>query len=80
MHPTEDLRIRAMSPIVAPEDLKRVFPLTSAAAELVSRSRKEIQDVIHRCGRRLLAVVGLCSVHDAPGPLRRPANRVTGAE
>ncbi|MFU8858585.1 MAG: 3-deoxy-7-phosphoheptulonate synthase [Deferrisomatales bacterium] len=69
MHPTEDLRIRAMSPIVAPEDLKRVFPLTPDAAAFVSRSREAILDVLYGRSPRLLAVVGPCSIHHADAAL-----------
>jgi len=64
MKSTEDLRVRAMSPIVAPEDLKRVFPLTDASSEFVARSRKQILELLYGRDRRLLAVVGPCSVHD----------------
>ncbi len=69
MKPTEDLRIRAVSPIVAPEDLKRVFPLTEAAAETVSRARQQIQDLLYGRDRRLMAVVGPCSLHDPAATL-----------
>ncbi len=69
MKTTEDLRVRAMSPIVAPEDLKRVFPLTDAAAEFVAASRRQIQDLLYGRDRRLLAVVGPCSIHDAAAAL-----------
>jgi 3-deoxy-7-phosphoheptulonate synthase len=53
-----------MLPIIAPEDLKRVFPLTETAAEFVSRSRQQIVDLMHGKDRRLMAVVGPCSIHD----------------
>jgi 3-deoxy-7-phosphoheptulonate synthase len=69
MHATEDLRVRAMSPIVAPEDLKRVFPLTAGAAEFVAGSRRQIQDLLYGRDRRLMAVVGPCSVHDPAAAL-----------
>jgi 3-deoxy-7-phosphoheptulonate synthase len=64
MKTTEDLRVRAMSPIVAPEDLKRVFPLTETAADFVTHSRKQIQDLLYGRDRRLMAVVGPCSIHE----------------
>ncbi len=65
MKATEDLRVRAMSPIVAPEDLKRVFPITDAAADFVARARRQILDMLYGRDRRLMAVVGPCSIHDA---------------
>lgn len=66
---TEDLRVRALSPIIAPEDLKRVFPLTEGAAATVSRARQEIQDLLYGRDRRLMAVVGPCSLHDPAATL-----------
>jgi 3-deoxy-7-phosphoheptulonate synthase len=65
MKTTEDLRVRAMSAIVAPEDLKRVFPLTEAASDFVTGARARIQDLLYARDRRLMAVVGPCSIHDA---------------
>lgn len=54
-----------MSPIVAPEDLKRVFPLTDSASDFVTAARRQIQDLLYGRDRRLMAVVGPCSIHDA---------------
>ncbi|GAB4275283.1 MAG: 3-deoxy-7-phosphoheptulonate synthase [Deferrisomatales bacterium] len=66
---TEDLRVRALSPIVAPEDLKRVFPLTEEAAEFVASARRQILDILRGADHRLMAVVGPCSIHDAASAL-----------
>jgi 3-deoxy-7-phosphoheptulonate synthase len=65
MHtPTSDLRIRAIKPLVAPAVLEGEFPVDEARAALVSRSRREVADVVTGKSDRLLVVVGPCSIHD----------------
>jgi 3-deoxy-7-phosphoheptulonate synthase len=53
-----------MTPIIAPADLKQVFPLSERAAEFVTQSRQQVKDIIHNRDRRLMVVVGPCSIHD----------------
>jgi 3-deoxy-7-phosphoheptulonate synthase len=64
MKRTSNLNIRSLSPIIAPADLKQVFPLSEPAAEFVTQSRQQIKDIIHRRDPRLMVVVGPCSIHD----------------
>ncbi|MDB6167294.1 MAG: phospho-2-dehydro-3-deoxyheptonate aldolase [Verrucomicrobia bacterium] len=65
MHkPTSDLRIRATKPLIAPAVLEDDLPLDDARASLVSRSRREVEAIITGADRRLLVVVGPCSIHD----------------
>jgi len=61
---TNNLRINSVSPIIAPIELKQVFPQSEADAAFVARSRTQIQDILFNRDRRLLAVVGPCSIHD----------------
>jgi 3-deoxy-7-phosphoheptulonate synthase len=58
-----------MRPIVAPEDLKRVFPLNERGAEFVAASRRAFREVMYGRDPRLVAVVGPCSIHDADAAL-----------
>jgi len=62
--PTEDVNVASVVPIVAPEDLKAVFPAPSGAYELVGRVRRELSDAINGRSDRLVAIVGPCSIHD----------------
>ena len=64
MKRTTNLNVRSMTPIIAPEDLKQVFPLSEHAAEFVTRSRQQVKDIIHHRDPRLMVVVGPCSIHD----------------
>ncbi|MFO7982328.1 MAG: 3-deoxy-7-phosphoheptulonate synthase [Desulfuromonadales bacterium] len=61
---TNNLRIQGLSPIISPGDLKQVFPLNEQGAQFVARSRQQLQDILYRRDKRLMAVVGPCSIHD----------------
>ena len=61
---TNNLKVSGITPIIAPDDLRQVFPMTDASRELVSNSREQLKDIIHRRDRRLMVVVGPCSIHD----------------
>ncbi|MCK0113221.1 3-deoxy-7-phosphoheptulonate synthase [Ornithinimicrobium sp. F0845] len=61
---TGDLRVRRMEPLPAPTQVLAEQPLPADLADLVARSRSEVQDVLRGTDDRLLVVVGPCSVHD----------------
>ena len=67
--PTEDIRVASLVPIVAPEDLKQVFPAPEGSYELVRRAREGLVEAINLRGERLVAVVGPCSIHDPAAAL-----------
>jgi len=62
--PTEDINVTSLVPIVAAEDLKQVFPAPPGAYDMVRRSRNELIAAISGQSRRLVAIVGPCSIHD----------------
>lgn len=64
MKRTTNLNVRSMTPIIAPTDLKQVFPLSEQAAEFVTKSRQQVKNIIHNQDSRLMVVVGPCSIHD----------------
>ncbi|WP_462321596.1 3-deoxy-7-phosphoheptulonate synthase [Halochromatium sp.] len=66
---TDDLRIRAIKEVIAPQDLHAQFPITDAAAATVYQTRQAIQHILHGQDDRLLVVVGPCSVHDPAAAL-----------
>jgi 3-deoxy-7-phosphoheptulonate synthase len=61
---TNNLKVTSVSPIISPEELKQVFPVSEKSAEFVTNSRAEIQDILWNRDPRLMAVVGPCSIHD----------------
>lgn len=66
---TNNLKITAITPIIAPADLRQVFPLSEKDRAFVSRSREQIKDIIQRRDKRLIVVVGPCSIHDTEAAL-----------
>ncbi len=66
---TNNLNIHEVTPIIAPSDLKQVFPLTIENAEFVAASREKIKSILHGQDSRLMVVVGPCSIHDPAAAL-----------
>ncbi|MDF1580793.1 MAG: 3-deoxy-7-phosphoheptulonate synthase [Desulfuromonadales bacterium] len=64
MTDTSNIHVRELTPIISPESLKQVFPLSEGAAQFVLKARNQIRDIIFRRDRRLMVIVGPCSIHD----------------
>jgi len=62
----EDWRIRGMTPLTAPDVLQHEIRQTDKSRETVINSRKEAVEVVHGVDekRRLMVVIGPCSIHD----------------
>jgi len=69
MKRTSNLRIRGLHPIIAPADLKQVFPISEKSSEFVVHAREQVTNILHGRDRRLMAVVGPCSIHDPKAAL-----------
>lgn len=61
---TDDLRIKALRPLIAPAILIEEAPVTAKAAQLIATAREEATHIMHGNDDRLLVVVGPCSIHD----------------
>jgi 3-deoxy-7-phosphoheptulonate synthase len=66
---TDDLRIVQSQPLLTPAVLFDELPHGDAEAELVSASRRSIEAILRGADRRLLCIVGPCSVHDPAAAL-----------
>jgi 3-deoxy-7-phosphoheptulonate synthase len=66
---TNNLKVSALKPIIAPGDLKQVFPLSDQAANFVTASRESIKNILQGKDARLMMVVGPCSIHDPKAAL-----------
>ena len=64
-----DSRIDRAVPLVTPDALLEELPLSREQAEVVIQGRREVHNVLDRLDRRLLTVVGPCSVHDPEATL-----------
>ena len=67
--PTEDLRVHRTVALPTPRQLRTRLTLTSDLASAVARARRQVADVLAGRDRRLLVVVGPCSVHDPAAAL-----------
>jgi 3-deoxy-7-phosphoheptulonate synthase len=64
MRQTNDLHVVETLPLISPEELRSELPMSSFAAETVASTRDTIRAILRGADRRLLAVVGPCSIHD----------------
>jgi 3-deoxy-7-phosphoheptulonate synthase len=60
----ENINVFSEDPLITPEELKRMFPLTEKAVETVMRGQRTVKNILHRQDHRLFVVVGPCSIHD----------------
>ncbi|WP_409522550.1 3-deoxy-7-phosphoheptulonate synthase [Nitrincola sp. MINF-07-Sa-05] len=65
----EDLNIESNVPIITPETLKDKLPITELAANTVMHGRQTIKDILDRKDKRLMVVIGPCSIHDTEAAL-----------
>lgn len=61
---TDNLRISAMTPLLAPAAMKKQLPLSAIGRENILNSRNTIVNIIARRDPRLLVLIGPCSIHD----------------
>ena len=61
---TDDLRIKWIKVVLPPVFLEEELPTTEKASATVFQAREEIARILHGEDRRLLVIVGPCSVHD----------------
>jgi 3-deoxy-7-phosphoheptulonate synthase len=63
-YPTDDLRIKWTKVVLPPVFLEEELPVTEQASSTVFQARQEICSILAGTDRRLLVVVGPCSIHD----------------
>ncbi len=61
---TDELRTTLIENLVSPEQLAEQIPLSDSTANFILKSRKEIEAVINGEDKRLLVIIGPCSIHD----------------
>ncbi|HJV65720.1 MAG TPA: 3-deoxy-7-phosphoheptulonate synthase [Geomonas sp.] len=69
MAKTNNLKIKSITPIIAPTDLRQVFPFSEQSGACVTASRAAINRILRGEDKRLMVVVGPCSIHDTKGAL-----------
>jgi len=61
---TDDLKISSMKELISPSKLIEQLPMTEDAISTVVRTRSEIINILNGKDKRLLLIVGPCSIHD----------------
>ncbi len=61
---TNNLKITAITPVIAPAELRQVFPISDRDREFVQNSREQVKRILRREDHRIMAIVGPCSIHD----------------
>jgi 3-deoxy-7-phosphoheptulonate synthase len=69
MPDVRDTRIVSYEPLLSPAALLDELPLQAAEAKTVELSRAEVRGILEGSDKRLLAIVGPCSVHDPKAAL-----------
>ena len=64
MQPTQFINIVSTVPLVAPKVLKSELAITPTTTQTVLKNREAIQSILAGEDRRVLVVVGPCSIHD----------------
>ena len=64
MNKTDELRTARIDSLVTPAELAQRYPVSAGVAENVTTSRKRIEKILNCEDRRLLVIVGPCSIHD----------------
>jgi 3-deoxy-7-phosphoheptulonate synthase len=68
--PVDDCRIREMSPLLSPRALRTQLPLPDAGRSFVESQRRAVRAVLRETDpKRLVAIVGPCSIHDPKAAL-----------
>lgn len=64
-----DSRVSTKTPVLTPHMLSTVLPVSENSASVTDASRKAIIDIIKHKDKRLIVVVGPCSIHDPLGAI-----------
>ncbi|HAP82657.1 MAG TPA: 3-deoxy-7-phosphoheptulonate synthase, partial [Enterobacteriaceae bacterium] len=64
MNKTDELRTARIDSLVTPAELALRYPVSSSVAEHVTATRRRIEKILNGDDKRLLVVIGPCSIHD----------------
>ena len=69
MRKIQDVHVLSTQPLIAPRILKEQLPVDEAIVATVVEARETIRAILRGTDRRLLCVVGPCSIHDPAAAL-----------
>ena len=59
-----NLHIKSITPLLSPEQVTKQLPITNEISSHVQASRQAIQNIIRGQEKRLIAIIGPCSIHN----------------
>jgi len=65
----ENTHINSIDQIITPKDLKIQVPLDNVTKEQICSWRQQIEDIVQGRNKRLLVIMGPCSIHDTKSAL-----------
>ena len=77
-HPTDDLRVAEILPLIQPALLMHDYPLGEQESAFVEQARRRAEAIVSLKDDRLLVVAGPCSIHDPKSALEY-AELIAGA-
>ena len=69
MYRTQDLHVKEIVPLLSPQALKAIAPVSETVNATVAEARERIIRILNQADSRLLVVVGPCSIHDEKSAL-----------
>ncbi|MFT6386657.1 MAG: 3-deoxy-7-phosphoheptulonate synthase [Cellvibrionaceae bacterium] len=60
----ENLNLASQDVLISPEELKSMLPITEKAKATILAGRQTVNDILNRKDKRLIIVIGPCSIHD----------------
>ncbi|EXU75911.1 3-deoxy-7-phosphoheptulonate synthase [Erwinia papayae] len=69
MNKTDELRTARIASLVTPDELSQRYPITAQIARNVTDSRQRIARILSGEDKRLLVIIGPCSLHDPQAAL-----------
>ena len=69
MEKLNDANISSIDPLIAPETLKGEYPVGDSLKTRIIRYRNEVRDILEKKDKRMLAIVGPCSINDPEAAL-----------
>ena len=69
MEKLNDANISSIEPLMAPEVLKGELPVDDSLCARIIGYRNEVKNILEKKDKRMLAIVGPCSIHDSESAL-----------
>ncbi|ARN56019.1 3-deoxy-7-phosphoheptulonate synthase [Sedimentisphaera salicampi] len=64
MRATDNVNIVALRELTTPRELREDLPITQKQADVVLNARKSLKNIISHLDKRMVAIVGPCSIHN----------------